>query len=75
MLSHSSFHNESCEEISLNTSRKFWNYKDHYQTAKMAVAEIFNSTNDDLYSMSDRINRGEDNVITDTINKNNKGRR
>lgn len=63
--------------VSLDTPKKFLtNDKnqniDNYRSAKMAVAEIFSSTDNELYSILEKVRRGEGGVVVSAANETNK---
>lgn len=63
--------------VGLGTLKKFWTSdKDqniaNYRSAKMAFAEILNSTDIKLYSMLEKIKEGEDGTIATAVNETSK---
>ena len=63
--------------ISLDVPKNFWTSDenqnvDNYRSAKMAVAEILNSKDNELYSILEKVKRGEGGVITSAVNETNK---
>lgn len=63
--------------VSLDAPKKFWTSDENqninnYRSAKMAVAEIFNSMDNELYSILEKIKRGESGVIASAVNETNK---
>ena len=63
--------------VSLDKPDKFWSGDknqniDNYRKSKAAVAELFKYTDVSLYSLLEKIRRGEDDVIATVVNETNK---
>lgn len=60
--------------VGVDTPKKFWTSDknqniDNYRFSKMAVAEIFNATDNELYSMLEKIRQGEGGTIATAVNE------